>query len=183
MDEPLSNLDAKLRVQMRGEIAGLQRSLGITTIYVTHDQVEALTMGDRIAVMRGGLLQQVADPDTLYNAPANLFVAAFIGAPAMNLLEGQISINGPASVRIADQQLALDKAEMPRADAAGPVVLGVRPEDLRIADGPEGPRKVTGTVRRRESVGSDLLVTIAIEGAPPLSSEVGALAHVIEGPG
>src|SRR4029077_13014234 len=87
MDEPLSNLDAKLRVQMRAEIAGLQRTLGVTTVYVTHDQVEAMTMGDRVAVMRKGELQQVADPQTLYDRPVNLFVGGFIGSPAMNMLE------------------------------------------------------------------------------------------------
>src|SRR5216117_2121428 len=90
MDEPLSNLDAKLRVQMRAEIAGLQRSLGVTTIYVTHDQVEAMTMGDRVAVMRKGELQQVADPQTLYDRPINLFVGGFIGSPAMNMLDAKI---------------------------------------------------------------------------------------------
>src|SRR5215831_13810639 len=97
MDEPLSNLDAKLRVQMRADIAKLQHDLETTTIYVTHDQVEAMTMGDRVAVMKAGVLQQVADPQTLYDAPANLFVAGFIGTPPMNLLETTISVNGGVS--------------------------------------------------------------------------------------
>src|SRR5712691_9618711 len=98
MDEPLSNLDAKLRVQMRAEIAKLQHELGTTTIYVTHDQVEAMTMGDRVALMREGVLQQVANPQTLYDAPANLFVAGFIGSPPMNLLEAQVAVNGSVTV-------------------------------------------------------------------------------------
>ena len=99
MDEPLSNLDAKLRVQMRADIAKLQHDLGTTTIYVTHDQVEAMTMGDRVAVMRNGVLQQVADPQTLYDTPANLFVAGFIGTPPMNLLEANVSVNGGVTRR------------------------------------------------------------------------------------
>src|SRR5690242_3115527 len=108
MDEPLSNLDAKLRVQMRAEIAGLQRDLGVTTIYVTHDQVEAMTMGDRVAVMRKGELQQLGAPQMLYDNPTNLFVASFIGSPAMNLLEGEIvRANGGWGVRLGDQDVAI----------------------------------------------------------------------------
>src|SRR5947199_10033785 len=108
MDEPLSNLDAKLRVQMRAEIAGLQRDLGVTTIYVTHDQVEAMTMGDRVAVMRKGELQQVADPQTLYDRPVNLFVGGFIGSPSMNMLEATIEAsNGGLAAKIGDQKISL----------------------------------------------------------------------------
>jgi len=111
MDEPLSNLDAKLRVQMRAEIAKLQRDLKTTTIYVTHDQVEAMTMGDRVAVMRDGRLQQVAAPEELYANPANLFVAAFIGSPSMNLLEATVVVSGPgASVSLGEQSLAIPAA-------------------------------------------------------------------------
>ena len=103
MDEPLSNLDAKLRVQMRAEIAGLQRDLGVTTIYVTHDQVEAMTMGDRVAVMRKGELQQVADPQTLYDQPVNLFVGGFIGSPSMNMLEATLERrNGGLVAKVGD---------------------------------------------------------------------------------
>src|ERR1700726_186254 len=106
MDEPLSNLDAKLRVQMRAEIAGLQRSLETTTIYVTHDQVEAMTMGDRVAVMRKGQLQQVADPQTLYDRPINLFVGGFIGSPAMNMVEATVARqNGGVAVSVGNQTL------------------------------------------------------------------------------
>src|SRR4051794_24268343 len=107
MDEPLSNLDAKLRVQMRAEIARLQRDLGVTTIYVTHDQVEAMTMGDRVAVLKDGYLQQVDTPQNLYDSPTNVFVAAFIGSPSMNLYEGELSVNGEKSVQIGDQRVAL----------------------------------------------------------------------------
>src|ERR671930_781970 len=108
MDEPLSNLDAKLRVQMRAEIAGLQHDLGVTTIYVTHDQIEAMTMGDRVAVMRKGELQQVDDPQTLYERPVNLFVGGFIGSPAMNMLEATIERqDGGLAAKIGDQQIAL----------------------------------------------------------------------------
>ena len=109
MDEPLSNLDAKLRVQMRAEISRLQRDLGVTTIYVTHDQVEAMTMGDRVAVMRKGELQQADSPQNLYDHPVNLFVGGFIGSPAMNLLDARIEgANGNLSVAIGDQRLAID---------------------------------------------------------------------------
>src|SRR5919206_390773 len=104
-DEPLSNLDAKLRVQMRAEIAALQRDLGVTTIYVTHDQVEAMTMGDRVAVMRKGELQQVADPQTLYDRPVNLFVGGFIGSPAMNMIEATLEpSNGGISAKLGSNQ-------------------------------------------------------------------------------
>src|SRR5437016_983993 len=106
MDEPLSNLDAKLRVQMRAEIARIQHEVGVTTVYVTHDQVEAMTMGDRVAVMRRGELQQMAEPQTLYNAPNNLFVASFIGSPAMNIVEADVlRAAGGLAVRIGEQEL------------------------------------------------------------------------------
>src|SRR4051794_27633018 len=106
MDEPLSNLDAKLRVQMRAEIARIQHDVGVTTIYVTHDQVEAMTMGDRVAVMRRGELQQMADPQKLYDAPNNLFVASFIGSPAMNLFEATVERRGDGlTLKLGDQEL------------------------------------------------------------------------------
>ena len=140
MDEPLSNLDAKLRVQMRAEIAGLQRDLGVTTIYVTHDQVEAMTMGDRVAVMRKGELQQVADPQTLYDRPVNLFVGGFIGSPAMNMVEATLerangglaaNVGEPDARRSTRQTLAAQPA-LAGFEAAS-VVLGIRPEDLEDA--------------------------------------------------
>jgi multiple sugar transport system ATP-binding protein len=140
MDEPLSNLDAKLRVQMRADIAKLQRDLGTTTIYVTHDQVEAMTMGDRVAVMNHGVLQQVDTPQRLYDHPANLFVAGFIGTPPMNLLEASVvSTNGSIAVSVGKQQLPLSDEATRRfpgvrgADGQA-VVLGVRADDLHRAD-------------------------------------------------
>src|SRR5919106_824318 len=140
MDEPLSNLDAKLRVQMRADIAKLQREIGTTTIYVTHDQVEAMTMGDRVAVMNHGVLQQVDTPQRLYDSPANLFVAGFIGTPPMNLLEADVvSENGSTAVAVGDQQIPLsDEAIRKFPEIRGrdgrPVVLGVRADDLHRAD-------------------------------------------------
>jgi multiple sugar transport system ATP-binding protein len=140
MDEPLSNLDAKLRVQMRADIAKLQRDLGTTTIYVTHDQVEAMTMGDRVAVMNHGVLQQVDTPQRLYDHPANLFVAGFIGTPPMNLLEASVvSQNGSIAVSVGKQQIQLSEEAtrrfpgVRRADGQA-VVLGVRADDLHRAD-------------------------------------------------
>ena len=138
MDEPLSNLDAKLRVQMRADIAKLQRDLGTTTIYVTHDQVEAMTMGDRVAVMSGGELQQVERPQRLYDEPANLFVAAFIGTPPMNLLGGQVATqNGAVQVSVGGHELALSDQALKRYPgvrgyAGRSVVVGVRADDLHL---------------------------------------------------
>jgi multiple sugar transport system ATP-binding protein len=136
MDEPLSNLDAKLRVEMRAEIQRLQRDLRVTTIYVTHDQVEAMTMGDRVCVMRGGLLQQAASPQELYERPANLFVAEFIGSPAMNLVQAELAgENGRMEARFRSGSLTVAEAlrrARPGLDAyAGKrVIVGIRPEDL-----------------------------------------------------
>ena len=140
MDEPLSNLDAKLRVQMRAEIAKLQSDLGVTTIYVTHDQVEAMTMGDRVAVMRKGELQQVDEPQTLYDRPVNLFVGGFIGSPAMNMLDATIERRTAAlAAKIGDQTISLGAGDA-RSTArrcgrtrASTVVIGIRPEDLEDA--------------------------------------------------
>jgi multiple sugar transport system ATP-binding protein len=139
MDEPLSNLDAKLRVQMRADIAKLQRDLGTTTIYVTHDQVEAMTMGDRVAVMNAGELQQVERPQRLYDEPANLFVAAFIGTPPMNLLSGDVaSRNGTVEVALGSQRLPLSDHTLKRYPRLGgydgrTVVVGIRADDLHFA--------------------------------------------------
>src|SRR6201993_3094731 len=134
MDEPLSNLAAKLPGQMPPEIAGLQHDLGVTTIYVTHDQIEAMTMGDRVAVMRKGELQQVADPQTLYDRPVNLFVGGFIGSPAMNMLEATLERqNGGLVANIGSQSIALDNETLTahsglRGFEGKEVVLGIRPE-------------------------------------------------------
>jgi multiple sugar transport system ATP-binding protein len=133
MDEPLSNLDAKLRVQTRTQIAALQRRLGTTTVYVTHDQVEAMTMGDRVAVLRFGKLQQFASPNDLYDKPANAFVAGFIGSPAMNLVTLPVTSDG---VRVGDNTLELERDQLTKIGDAGlsEVTIGIRPEALEISD-------------------------------------------------
>jgi multiple sugar transport system ATP-binding protein len=154
MDEPLSNLDAKLRVQMRAEISRLQQELHVTTLYVTHDQVEAMTMGDRVAVLRRGELQQVDAPQRLYEAPTNLFVASFIGSPAMNLLEA--SVTGRI-LRIGELDLAVDAPHL-RAYDGRRIAVGVRPEHLRIA----GSGGLRGTVLLSEALGSELLVHVDV---------------------
>ncbi|MGD9606566.1 MAG: ABC transporter ATP-binding protein [Leucobacter sp.] len=138
MDEPLSNLDAKLRVQTRTQIASLQRRLGVTTVYVTHDQTEALTMGDRIAVLKDGVLQQVGTPRDLYEAPKNVFVAGFIGSPAMNLFPSTVSAEG---VRFGSLTAPIE-ASAAAAATGGRVTVGVRPEDLRLASSGEAGLRV-----------------------------------------
>jgi multiple sugar transport system ATP-binding protein len=167
MDEPLSNLDAQLRVQMRAEIQKLQRALGVTTIYVTHDQTEAMTMGDRIAVMRAGTLQQVDTPERVYRWPANRFVAGFIGSPAMNMVSGRLTrANGDLIVSFGENSLAIDDeviAERPslRAFEGGNVILGIRPEDFEdAAFAAEAPpeRTLTTACSLREALGSEVLV-------------------------
>jgi multiple sugar transport system ATP-binding protein len=166
MDEPLSNLDAKLRVQMRAEVQRIQRRISVATMYVTHDQVEAMTMGDRVAVMRSGVLQQCDRPQVLYNRPDNLFVAAFIGSPAMNLYEA--SVTGDAgAVRIGSQELPLPaacrEAHPALASYAGQkVVVGLRPEHLPAADGGSGPT-LAGDVDLVEALGSELVVHFTID--------------------
>ena len=166
MDEPLSNLDAQLRVQVRAEIQKLQRTLGVTTIYVTHDQTEAMTMGDRIAVMRGGTLQQVDAPEQVYRWPVNRFVAGFIGSPAMNMVnarltraDGDLVVSfGGHSLAIGDEVLAARPAL--REYESGEVVLGIRPEDLEdAAFAPEAPKRtLTVVCTLREALGSEVLV-------------------------
>ena len=131
MDEPLSNLDAKLRVSTRTQISALVTRLGVTTVYVTHDQVEAMTMGDRVAVLKDGLLQQVDSPLSLYDKPKNLFVAGFIGSPAMNLLSGKIA---PGGVQIGDYVLPIAREVLAKAEGEETLVVGVRPENLHVSD-------------------------------------------------
>jgi multiple sugar transport system ATP-binding protein len=166
MDEPLSNLDAKLRVEMRAEIVDLQRRLGTPTLYVTHDQVEAMTMGDRVAVLRGGDLQQLGSPEELYENPVNVFVATFIGSPAMNLLPGRLhSEAGEPRVSFGGSHLPLTpelRRRSPRLTdrPGGDILVGVRPEDLCAPEqaGPETHVVVDVTVARAESLGSELIV-------------------------
>jgi multiple sugar transport system ATP-binding protein len=176
MDEPLSNLDAKLRVEMRAEIARLQRDLEVTTIYVTHDQVEAMTLGDRVAVLRDGLLQQFDVPQRLYDRPANLFVAEFIGSPAMNLVKAAlVRSNGELDARFGEHNLRVDpdvlRARPALKDYEGrEVVVGIRPEDLEdaslISVGADG-RRLAAVVDIREDMGSEVLVHFGV-GVPPV---------------
>jgi multiple sugar transport system ATP-binding protein len=160
MDEPLSNLDAKLRVQVRAEIQTLQRTLGVTSIYVTHDQTEAMTMGDRIAVMRDGRLQQVDAPERVYERPANQFVAGFIGSPAMNMVRARLSFaEGVPTVRFGDHCLALDGDRPALAPYDGKdVILGIRPEHFEEDDGGPAERTLITLCKLRESLGSELLL-------------------------
>ncbi|MGR6430021.1 ABC transporter ATP-binding protein [Rhizobium sp. PAMB 3174] len=167
MDEPLSNLDAKLRVQMRAEIASLQRQLGVTTIYVTHDQTEAMTMGDRVAVLKGGVLQQVDTPKALYHHPANAFVAGFIGSPSMNLFEGRLE---GRSIRLPSFTIPLPENVFERApglsDLQGEtVVFGIRPEDLFDSKLPSGSAfpTIPATVKSIEELGSELIVHLKLD--------------------
>ena len=179
MDEPLSNLDAKLRVQMRAEISRIQRQLRVTTVYVTHDQVEAMTMGDRVAVLRRGLLQQFEAPQRLYERPANLFVASFIGSPAMNMLEGRLERNGDGIVcRIGSASFALPPEVVNERPALAnnlgkPIAVGIRPEAL---EEPGRRNGATGSLRGRvqgiEALGSELLAYVDIEANPVLVEDV-----------
>jgi len=186
MDEPLSNLDAKLRVQMRAEISRLQHDLGVTTIYVTHDQIEAMTMGDRIGVMRKGELQQVADPQELYDRPVNLFVGGFIGSPAMNMIEATLERrNGSLVAKAGDQHLTLDDEMLTSKPAlrryeGKEIVLGIRPEDLEdaaLASDVPADRRLRGEVRLRESLGSEIMVHFTIGARPAMTEHVRELAE------
>jgi multiple sugar transport system ATP-binding protein len=190
MDEPLSNLDAKLRTQMRAEISLIHKEIGVTTIYVTHDQVEAMTLGQRVAVMRKGELQQVSTPQELYNRPANLFVAGFIGSPAMNFFEGRVEQqNGQVGVAFGDgQRLAVDDGERALASslAESPgrqVVVGVRPEhleDATLASGTPADRRLRGLVRLRELLGSEVVVHFEVEAAPVVTEETREIAEDVD---
>ncbi len=185
MDEPLSNLDAKLRVQMRAEIARIQYELGVTTLYVTHDQTEAMTMGDRVAVIRKGQLQQVDTPQSLYEHPVNLFVAGFIGSPAMNLFEATLARAGDRLVaRARDLHLPVPDEllrERPALDqyVDRTVVLGIRPEDMEdaslVSDAP-AERRIAATIDLREALGSDVVVHFAVDARPALTEDVKELA-------
>jgi multiple sugar transport system ATP-binding protein len=168
MDEPLSNLDAKLRVGMRAELARLHERLGTTTVYVTHDQVEAMTLGQRVAVMRDGRMQQVDTPQALYHHPANLFVAAFIGSPAMNLVEAAIS---EGAVAFGGQRIPLDPVRRPGAEDGSRVIVGIRPEDFEDAAFAEADRpQLDVTVAVLEELGSDVHVIFEVD-APRVEAE------------
>ena len=185
MDEPLSNLDAKLRVQMRADIKKIQSNLGATTIYVTHDQVEAMTMGHRVAVMRKGELQQVAPPQELYDDPVNMFVGGFIGSPAMNMLEARIEKrDGGLAAVLGDTVLALDDETLSRRPGLSgyvdrEIVIGIRPEDLddaALADEDTGPR-LEGRVQLREALGSEVLVHFTVSARQAVTDEMRELAE------
>jgi multiple sugar transport system ATP-binding protein len=194
LDEPLSNLDAKLRVQMRAEIAKLQHDLGVTTIYVTHDQVEAMTMGDRVAVLKKGELQQIDAPQTLYDHPNNLFVAGFIGSPSMNMVEADLAReDGGVVATFGSNRLRVDDAllsERPgvRAYEGKKVILGIRPEDMEdvsIAEDTPPDRRMKVDIVLREALGSEVLVHFAVDAPPVLTedtreligAQVGPMAH------
>jgi multiple sugar transport system ATP-binding protein len=185
MDEPLSNLDAKLRVQTRAVISKLQHDLGVTTLYVTHDQVEALTMGDRVAVMRKGRLQQVATPQELYDHPVNLFVGGFIGSPAMNVIEATLERNnGQLAADFGKQSLRLsDEVEAQRPalkDFEGrKVVVGIRPEHLEDASLALNGNRPTllGNVVLREALGSEIVLHFVVDARPAVTEEVLELAE------
>jgi len=192
MDEPLSNLDAKLRVQMRAEIARLQRDLGITTLYVTHDQVEAMTMGDRVAVIKDGRLQQVDTPQNLYDHPANVFVGAFIGSPSMNLYEGTLSDDG-GTLTLGSQAIELSPKVIEarpglRDHFGGQVVIGVRPEDLEdpaFSDSANRGNHLRSSVTLIEALGAEVMVHFQLDarsvdsGDPDAIEEVGESGHTV----
>ncbi len=166
MDEPLSNLDAKLRVQMRAEIAKLQRDLNVTTVYVTHDQIEAMTMGDRVAVLSRGVLQQVDTPQRLYDHPNSIFVASFIGSPQMNLFAGSIRLGDTPTVSIGSQAIplaasVLDARPALRSYEGKEVAVGVRPEYCKVTDR-TNPLAIQGTVEVRESLGSEVMLHLSV---------------------
>jgi multiple sugar transport system ATP-binding protein len=178
MDEPLSNLDAKLRVQMRAEIASLQRELAVTTVYVTHDQIEAMTMGDRVAVLKDGYLQQVDTPQNLYDHPVNVFVAAFIGSPSMNLFEATVNLSGDVgTVTLGSHVLGLapqclEKHPRLRDFDGRKVIVGIRPEDYEdAAIAPEIPasQRIRSKVTLLEALGSEIMAHFNVD-APTVDS-------------
>jgi multiple sugar transport system ATP-binding protein len=173
MDEPLSNLDAKLRVQTRTEVVELQARLGVTTVYVTHDQVEAMTMGHRVAVLKDGVLQQCDEPGTLYHEPVNLFVAGFIGSPAMNLVD----LGDERPLRLGGSELALDEgAQAAVSGATGNVTLGFRPEALRLGDGP-----LQAQIRTVEDLGNEVFVHVSLDHRGDTLGLVSRLAPPFDG--
>ena len=191
MDEPLSNLDAKLRVQMRAEVSKLQDDLGTTTIYVTHDQIEAMTMGDRVAVIKKGVLQQIDAPQTLYDRPENLFVAGFIGSPAMNMVEADLTReDGGLFVGFGSSRLRVDDAvvaERPgvRAYEGKRVILGIRPENMEDAQVmPSIPedRRMKVDVVLREALGAEVLIHFAVDAPPVLTEDTKELVGAQAGP-
>ncbi len=184
MDEPLSNLDAKLRVEMRAYLARLRQELGTTTVYVTHDQVEAMTMGDRVAVMRDGRLEQCDGPQALYDRPANLFVAGFMGSPSMNFALGRLERAGDGMDLVLGSQRLRLPAHVPAAVLARggrPVVVGVRPEALSHSSGDDDGHALDAQVVLVESLGSDLLVHAELDAQAVLTEEQLEVAREVGG--
>jgi multiple sugar transport system ATP-binding protein len=167
MDEPLSNLDAKLRVTMRGEIESLQKRLGVTTVYVTHDQVEAMTMGDRVAVLLDGVLQQVDTPTQVYDRPANLFVAGFIGSPPMNLVQAPVQ---DGRVKVGDAQIEIPRELDGRVGSSA--IVGIRPEDLQGDAHGDGKVTLRGKIERVEALGASLLGYFSVDAEAPKAAGV-----------
>jgi multiple sugar transport system ATP-binding protein len=180
-DEPLSNLDAELRMQMRVEINKLHRRLGSSMIFVTHDQVEAMTLADRIVVLRAGVVEQVGTPLDLYNLPANLFVAGFIGSPRMNFLPGAVAaVNGDGFELRLDAGPSLKRPAHARAPAAGQkVTVGVRPEDLKVSE--PGEAMLTGEVQIAEHLGGETFVYVTLPGGESITVEIKGQARVKPG--
>ncbi len=188
MDEPLSNLDAKLRVQMRAEIASLQRELGVTTVYVTHDQVEAMTMGDRVAVLKDGFLQQVDTPQNLYDRPQNVFVAAFIGSPSMNLFEGTLTLDSSGqggSLTLGSQAISIPSEILAARPALAaydgqPLIYGIRPEDMEDAslDSRPDDQCIHGEVSLVEALGAEILVHFGVDAVPVDSGDPDAVVEL-----
>ena len=182
MDEPLSNLDAQLRTETRAQIVALQRRLGTTTIYVTHDQVEAMTMGDRIAVMHQGVIQQIAAPLVLYQYPANQFVASFIGSPPMNFLT--VQVQPPLTLVHPAFRLTLPSDWEPTLAGHGTLTLGIRPEHLRLTV--PAPKHLAVAVQRVEALGSETYLSVSMETTPDenhLLVRLDGLAETIPRPG
>jgi multiple sugar transport system ATP-binding protein len=186
MDEPLSNLDAKLRMQMRADVVRLQRELGVTTIYVTHDQVEAMTMGSRIAVMRDGLLQQIGSPEDAYARPANMHVAGFVGSPGMNLMQGALRrVDGTLVCQLGGHSVEVPRDRVPGLSPHenGPIVAGIRPEAFAQPNGGPPPGgEIRGEVTAVETLGHERLLMLDVDvptavvgaAAPSVDAESGA---------
>jgi multiple sugar transport system ATP-binding protein len=187
MDEPLSNLDAKLRVQMRTEIGKRQRELGVTTMYVTHDQTEAMTLGDLVAVFRQGVIQQIAAPHELFDDPANIFVASFIGSPSMNLLEGTVQAgDGGLELKIGSSALSLPEEAIARWPPLASyrdrrVVVGIRPEDVASVGHGNGLPSLPGRVQIREVLGRFALVHAVVDARPAVTAETLEVQADVEG--
>jgi multiple sugar transport system ATP-binding protein len=178
MDEPLSNLDAKLRVAMRAEISKLQRQLNVTTVYVTHDQIEAMTMGDRVAVLSRGKLQQVDTPQNLYDFPNNIFVATFIGSPQMNMLHGRYDA-AAATLTVGSNTMSVpDSVKAARPSLSNydgrNIAVGIRPEHIADADlgNTEGRSRLTGSVEVREGLGSEVLLHVTVDAGKVTAEDI-----------